>query len=63
MDDKIVAQMPEKLTNTLKENFKDHVLFSNLMDEIKHIHLNYEKKFLLFDKKNTTGIPEPIPEI
>jgi len=49
--------MPDKLVNTLKTNFKDNPHFGNLMEEIKHIHLNYEKKFLLFDKKNTMQIP------
>jgi hypothetical protein len=33
------------------------------MDEIKDIHVNYEKKFLLFDKKNAMMIPEPMPKI
>lgn len=61
MDDKIVAPMPEKLVETLKGNFKQHVLFNSLMDEIKTIHTSYEKKFLLLDKKNTMGITEPMP--
>ena len=41
VDDKIVAQMPDKLVNTLKNNFKDSPHFGSLMEEIKHIHLNY----------------------
>lgn len=33
------------------------------MEEIKNIHLNHEKKFLLQDPKNTMQIPEPVPRI
>lgn len=32
VDDKIVAPMPEKLVDTLKGNFKQHMLFNPLMD-------------------------------
>lgn len=41
VDDKAVAQMPDKLVNTLKSNFKDNIHFGSLMEEIKQIHLNY----------------------
>ena len=33
------------------------------MEEIRAIHLNHEKKFLLHDPKNTMMVPEPIPKI
>jgi len=33
------------------------------MEEIKQIHLNHEKKFLLYDKNNTMNVPEPIPDV
>jgi hypothetical protein len=55
--------MPEKLVENLKSNFKQHVLFNSLMEEIKTIHTNYEKKFLLLDKKNTMSIAFPMPEV
>jgi hypothetical protein len=57
VDDKLVANMPEKMVDNLKNNFKTNIIFPLLMDEIKNIHLSFEKKFLLFDKKNTMGIP------
>ena len=61
VDDKLVANMPEKMVDSLKSNFKSNVVFPLLMDEIKNIHLSFYKKFLHFDKKNTMGIPEPMP--
>ena len=63
VNDRAVAPMPSKLVDTLKDNFKSHFLFSSLMEEIKHIHLNHEKKFLLYDKNNTMNVPEPIPDV
>lgn len=33
------------------------------MDEIRNIHLNQEKKFLLHDPKNTMEVHEPTPKI
>ena len=61
--DKAVAPMHPKLTENLKNNFKSNVMFGSLMEEIKQIHLNHEKKFLLFDKNNIMNVPEPIPEV
>lgn len=55
--------MPPKMQAGLKDNFKSHMLFANLMEEINQIHLNHEKKFLLFDKNNTMKMPEPMPEV
>lgn len=63
VSDKAVAPMPPKLSDTLKSNFGNHMLFPALLEEIKHIHSNHEKKFLLFDKNNTMGLPEPMPEL
>ena len=63
VNDKAVAPMPSKMVDSLKDNFKTHVLFPSLMEEIKQIHLSHEKKFLLFDKNNTMNIPEPIPDV
>lgn len=63
VDDKVVAPMPEKLVDNLKGQYKQHVLFNSLMEEIKTIHTNFEKKFLLLDRKNTMSIPEPLPEV
>ena len=55
--DKAVA-MPTKMVDSLKDNFKTHVLFSSLTEEIKQIHLSHGKKFLLFDKNHTLNVPE-----
>lgn len=63
VNDKAVAPMPSKMVDSLKDNFKTHVLFPSLMEEIKQIHLSHEKKFLLFDKNNTMNVPEPIPDV
>ncbi len=49
--------MPEKLTQTLVQSHSSHPMFGLLLDEIKSIHHNYEKKFLLFDKKNQMMLP------
>lgn len=38
-------------------------MFSLLLDEIKSFHNNYEKKFLLYDKKNQMLLPEPLPAV
>ena len=57
VDDKIVAPMPEKLVESLNGHYKQHILFTSLLDEINYIHLNHEKKFLLYDNKNTMDIP------
>jgi len=52
VDEKIIAPMAQTLTETLMENHSTHPMFGQLLDEIKSIHRNYEKKFLLYDKKN-----------
>lgn len=38
-------------------------MFPSLLDEIKSLHKNHEKKFLLYDKKNQMLLPEPIPPV
>ena len=58
MTDEAVA-LPTKTVDSLKENFKTHVFFPSLIEEIKQIHLSHRKKFLLFDKNNTLNVPEP----
>jgi hypothetical protein len=63
VNDKAVAPMSPNLVDTLKDKYKGNVLFPSLMDEIKQIHLNHEKKFLLYDKNNTMEAPEPLPEV
>jgi hypothetical protein len=47
----------------LIQNHSNHPLFGQLLDEIKNIHKNYEKKFLLYDKKNQMLLPEPLPVV
>jgi hypothetical protein len=38
-------------------------MFPSLLDEIKSLHKNHEKKFLLYDKTNQMLLPEPIPSV
>ncbi len=38
-------------------------MFNVLLDEIKSLHNSYEKKFLLYDKKNQMLLPEPLPPV
>jgi hypothetical protein len=38
-------------------------MFSSLLEEIKSLHKNHEKKFLLYDKTNQMLLAEPIPSV
>lgn len=38
-------------------------MFPALLDEIKSLHKNHEKKFLLYDKTNQMLLSEPIPSV
>lgn len=63
VDEKIIAPMPETLISTLVQNHSSHQMFPFLLDEIKSLHNSYEKKFLLYDKKNQMLLPEPLPSV
>lgn len=55
--------MPESLTSNLVQSHSTHPMFPLLLDEIKSLHNSYEKKFLLYDKKNQMLLPEPLPSV
>lgn len=55
--------MSESLTSNLVQSHSIHPMFPLLLDEIKSLHNCYEKKFLLYDKKNQMLLPEPLPSV
>lgn len=51
------------MSDNLTSRYNNSQTFKLLMDEVKNIHLNHEKKFLIQDPKNTMNISEPVPKI
>ena len=61
VDNSIVSEFPKTIGDDLKSKFHSSPTYQSLMEEIKGIHLNHEKKFLLHDPQNTMGVPDPVP--
>ena len=63
VDDTSVSPLANDLTSNLEGKYSSSQSYRNLMEEIKNIHLNHEKKFLLQDPKNNMNIPQPVPRV
>lgn len=63
VEDSKVSPINEDIKDNLKNKYSTSQSFHFLMEEIKKIHINHEKKFLLHDPKNTMTLPDPVPKI
>ena len=57
IDDNRVSDLNTNMVENIRQKYSTSHSFQKLLDEIKVIHINHEKKFLLHDPKNIMEIP------